>query len=305
LRRGIALLERSLALDPDFAPAHAAISRAHGYMASSGQGDVEASWRVAESGARRAVELDANLGDGHIALGMTELFYRWDVDAAYQHIQKALGLSPGAALARQAFGGYLIVIGEPQRAIEEMDMAARLDPLSMLMLYSLAWAHLEAHRFDDVLEICDRILATDPMFRAAHEGRGYALMWLGRFEEAAREFERVVDITGDPSKGLAPRALNSVLMGRPDQARRALEMLGERASRHPEQSLEVDFAIVHGALGEFDEMARHLEAAAQKRLAEVLFSVNSLLWQEMRRDGRYWEVIERHGLLGIARGRGD
>jgi adenylate cyclase len=301
LRRGIQLLEQCLSVDPSYAPAHAALSRAHGYMASSGQAEVEAGWRAAEVAARRAVELDPNLGDGHIALGVGELFYHWDVDTAYQHIQKGLGLNPGSALARQAFGMHLIVIGEAERAIEEMDMAARMDPLSMLMLYSLAWAQLEAERYPEALELCDRILATDPMFRAAHEGKGMVLLRLGRNQEATRHFERVVEITGDPYKGLAMRGYNFALMGRTDDARHALEMLRERAQRHPEQSLEVDFAVVHAGLGELDDAFRYFEAAAHKRLAEVLFSVNGVMWSELRKDPRYWELIERYGLTRIAR----
>jgi TolB-like protein/Flp pilus assembly protein TadD len=301
LRRCIALIEQSLAIDPDFAPAHAALSRAHGFMASTGQAEV-ASWQAAESAARRAVELDPALGDGHTALAMCELFYHWDADAAYHDIQKGLGLAPGSAVARHAFGVHLIVIGEPERAVEEMEMAVRLDPLSLLILYSQAWALLECERYEEVLALCDRILETDPMFRAAYEGKGFALMRLGRNEEAARFFERVVEITGDPYKGLAPRGFNFGVMGRTDDARNALAMLHERARRHPEQSLEIDMAIVHGGLGELDDTFRWLEAAAQKRLAEVLFSVNSrLFWKELRTDARYWDLIERHGLLGIAR----
>ena len=301
LRRGIQLLERCVSTDPSYAPAHAALSRAYGYLASTGQADVEAGWRAAEAAARRAVELDPRLGDGHIALGVGQLFYHWDVDAAYEQIQKGLGLNPGSAIARQAFGMHLIVIGEAERAIEEMEMAARLDPLSMLMLYSLAWAQLEAERYTDALEVCDRILATDPMFRAAHEGKGLALMKLGRNQEAVAHFERVVEITGDPYKGLAPRGYNFALMGRNEDARRALDMLRERAQIHPEQSLEVDFAIVHAGLGELDDVFRYLEAAAQKRLAEVMFSVNSPMWSELRKDARYWELIGRYGLTRIAR----
>ncbi|MGH7501780.1 MAG: adenylate/guanylate cyclase domain-containing protein [Longimicrobiales bacterium] len=303
LRRGVELLERCIAADPEYAPAHAALARACGYMASTGQMDVEAGRRTADVAARRAVELDPQLGDGHVALGMGSLFYHWDADAAYQQIQKGLGLSPGSALARQACGIHLIVIGEAERAIEEMEIAARLDPLSMLMLYSLAWAQLEAGHYGEAIDACDRILTTDPMFRAAHDGKGFALMRLGRFEEAARSFDRVVEITGDPFKGLAPRGYNFAVMGRTAEARRTLEMLHERAEEHPEQSLEFDFLTVHFGLGELDRVFPYLEAAARKRLAEVLFSVNGQFWSELRRDARYWEVIGRHGLIAIARDR--
>jgi TolB-like protein len=301
LKRGIALLERCITMDPEYAPAHAALSRAHGYMASSGQAPVLEAWRASEAAARRAVELDPQLGDGHIALGMGQLFFHWDVDGAYQHIQKGLGLNPGSAIARQSFGVHLIVTGEAERAIEEMDMAARLDPLSMLMQYSLAWAQLEAGRYQEALDGCDHILAIDPMFRAAYEGKGFALMRLGRHEEAHRFFERVVEITGDPFKGLAPRGYNAAVMGRVEDARHALEMLHERARMHPDQSLEVDIAVVHAALGELDDVFRYLEIAARKRLAEVLFSVNSSFWTDVRRDERYWDLIGRYGLRSISR----
>jgi TolB-like protein/Flp pilus assembly protein TadD len=303
LNRAIRLLERCLAEDPDYAPAHAALSRSHGFLSSTGQAEVEEGWRRAETAARRAVELDPNLPEAHVALGTSELFYRWDMKSANVHLQKGISLGPGSAIARQAFGMYAIVTGDSERAIEEMEIAVRSDPLSMLILYSLGWAFLEAGRASDAIELCDRILETDPMFRAAHEGKGLAFMQLGRLDEAAACFERVVQITGDPYKGLAPRGVNFAFMGRTEEARRTLSMLHERRQRNPHLSLEVDFAMVHAALGEFDQAFPFLEEAADKRLAEVLFSVNSSMWKEVRKDSRYWDIITRHGLLPVARDR--
>jgi tetratricopeptide (TPR) repeat protein len=270
-------------------------------MASSGRADGAASWTAAEAAARRALELDPRLGDAHTSLAMAELFHNWDADAAYAEIQKGIGLNPGSAVARHAFGIYLIVIGEAERAIEEMELAARLDPLSMLMLGSLAWAQLEAGRYADVLQLSDRILSMDPMFRTAHESKGTALQQLGRFDEAAVQFQRVVDITGDRFKGLAQRGHNFALMGRTADARQALEMLHERARDHPEQSLEIDFAMVHAALGELDDALRYLDAAARKRLGGVLFSVNGASWKGVRQDPRYRALIGHYGLMRISR----
>jgi TolB-like protein/Flp pilus assembly protein TadD len=301
LRRGIDLLKSCLKEDPDCAPAHAALSRAYGYRASVGQVDMQSGWQDAEAAARRAVELDPELGEAHVALGLSRLFRHWDVQSAYEHIQKGVGLSPGSALARQAFGIHLIVLGEAERAIEEMDMAARLDPLSLLMHLSLAWAYMEAERYTDAIEVCDRILAIDPMFRAAYDEKGMALMQLGRLQEAAASFQRVVEITGDSCKGLGIRGANFARMGRTDEARRALATLRECAQNHPEQSLEIDFARLHHSLGEFDDAFQYVEAAAEKRLAEILYSVNSPSWREFRKHARYWGIIDKRGLSSIAR----
>jgi hypothetical protein len=78
-------------------------------------------------------------------------------------------------------------------------------------------------------------------------------------------------------------------------------MLHERARQHPEQSLEVDFAVVHAGLGEFDAVFRYLDAGAEKHLAEVLFSVNSVMWENVRKHPEYWDIARRHGLVRIAR----
>ena len=303
MRLCIQQLEQCLALDPDYAPAHAALAWTHGYLASTGQAEAAASWRRSDASARRAVELDPTLGEGHVAVAMGDLFYRWDVDAAYHHLQKALSLSPGSASARQSFGIHLIVIGEAERAVEQMELAARLDPLSKPILHARAWALLESARFEDAIEACDAVLAADPLFRASHEGRGMALAALGRLDEAAGELERVVTMTGDANRWLGPRGYVAGRAGRHDDARRFLRMLDERAARHPERSVEVERALVYLGLGDVDSALAEMDAAAHKREAGVLFSVNGVQWRALRADPRFRELAERHGLAKLARGR--
>jgi tetratricopeptide (TPR) repeat protein len=124
---------------------------------------------------------------------------------------------------------------------------------------------------------------------------------MGRLEEAARMFERVVEITGNPYKGLATRGYVYALLGRTEEARRALEMLKERARRHPEQSLQLDFATIHHALGERDLVLHYMEAGAERRLGAFLFSVNDPMWKDVRTDPRYWRLLDRYGLTRLAR----
>ena len=300
--RCIEELDQCVALDPDYAPAHAALAWTHGYLASTGQAEAATAWRRSDEAARRAVELDPSLGEGHVAVAMGDLFYRWDVDGAYRHVQKALSLSPGSAIARQSFGIHLIVIGEAERAVEQMELATRFDPLSNRMLYSLAWALLEAERHEEVLDVCDRILASDPLFRAAHEGRGMALAGLGRLNEAAEELERVVTMTGDTHRWLGPRGYVAGISGRPEDARRFLRMIDERAARHPGRAVALERALVHLGTGDLDRALSDMEAAAHERLAGVLFSVNGVQWRALRADPRYWRLAERHGLGKLARG---
>lgn len=54
----------------------------------------------AEEAARKALDLDDGLSEAHDALGYAELLYRWDWWAAQQHLQRAIELNPGNALAQ-------------------------------------------------------------------------------------------------------------------------------------------------------------------------------------------------------------
>ena len=79
-------------------------------------------------------------------------------------------------------------------------------------------------------------------------------------------------------------------------------MLDERASRHPDRSNEIERALVHVALGDLDHALSEMDAAAHKRVAGALFSVNGIQWRALRADDRFWALAERHGLAQLARG---
>jgi len=302
-RSAIGIFEQATAIDPAYARAWAALAEAHAYLAYMGQADYAPAWRAAEQAALRALELDPLLGEAHLSLGLIKLFYYWDFDDAYNRVQKALSRNPGLAAAHHAFGVYLSIIGEPERALEELEAASRLDPLSLPHMMSLCWAFLDANRAQDALGAANRMLAQDPMFRAAYEGKGIALFALGRSEEALAVLHRVVDITGDAYKGLSPRGYILARTGRTDEARRILQMIQERERRHPELSLQIDYAILYGALGEVDRALEFLEEAARRRLGDVLFLVNSRIWLDLQHEPAFWTFLDRHGLSRIARAR--
>ncbi len=300
-RRAIEFFTQALALDETYTPALAWQAYCLMHLGASGQANPPATMAAAEAVALQALRLDPLQPDAHIALAYVKLLGRWDFEGGYAALQKGLGLAPGSAVAHHAFGLYLNIVGEFEQAVEEMETATQLDPLSLPTRIVMGWALLNARRYQDALVVMDSILDADPLFRAAADGRGLVLCQLGRYDEALRMFERVVEITGDPYKGLATRGLAYARMGRRDDARRIIEQLEERQAQHPELALAIDFAIVHCSLGDIDQALVHFEHAAQLHLSEVPMAVNGVLWEPMRADPRFLALLERHGLSRIAR----
>ena len=124
-RRG---LERALAIDPNYARAHGALSRSSMELWIRRWDDdrpwtaaIEAAYRSA----REAVRLAPNLSDAHVALGWA-LSYMRQHEAAITEFERATQLNPNSTDYHSAFA--LLVAGEPARAIQTLEAHMRLDP---------------------------------------------------------------------------------------------------------------------------------------------------------------------------------
>ena len=78
LASAVAAYERAIALDPSFAPAHAALANTLVVRGVFGGARPDESYPRARAEALRAVELDPTLAEGHVALGHVRV--QWDRD---------------------------------------------------------------------------------------------------------------------------------------------------------------------------------------------------------------------------------
>ena len=120
--------EKALALDPTSAALNAMLGFIHGLDARFGWwDDREAAIVKARSYADRALELDPNNANGHIALGilclLKERYYE-----AVSHTRKAVQLAPGSADIANLAGFILALSGCPEEALVLAQKSIALSP---------------------------------------------------------------------------------------------------------------------------------------------------------------------------------
>jgi len=124
-RRG---LRQALAIDPNYARAHAALSRTYVYLWVRRWED-DCPWSAAldraHQSARKAVRLAPNLPGAHVALGWALIWMRQH-EAAIAAFERATQLNPNFTDYQFAF--VLLVAGEPARAIQTLEAHMQLDP---------------------------------------------------------------------------------------------------------------------------------------------------------------------------------
>ena len=130
-------LSRALALDPNYPPAHAALSRTYVSLWAH-RWDDDCPWSVAldraHESAREAVRLAPNLPAAHVALGFALIWMRQH-ETAVAEFEHATVLNPN--LNDFVFGWTLVVAGEPARAIKALKAHMRLDPF--YLPFALWW----------------------------------------------------------------------------------------------------------------------------------------------------------------------
>jgi adenylate cyclase len=131
------LLNRALELDPTLASAHAVLAWL--YVIESGAYGLrpfqEAAFLEAEQ-ARMAVNLDPNDAYAHGILAFA-LFVCQEIDAALDHVELALSISPSCAIAHQTRGLILNFSGRPAEGRESLLLAMQHDPREKQQMASL------------------------------------------------------------------------------------------------------------------------------------------------------------------------
>ena len=205
----------ALALDPDFALAHTGIARCYIHLGAQGRLRSEEAYPAAQEAAQRAIELDPEIAMGHVSLGMVRLFFDWDLAGARSCLERAIELNSGSAEARHWAGYCYMASGHFDEFLETAQVAASLDPLSLLALDLLGTANIFAGNPRESLIHYDRALEIKPTFRTAIEGRALAYDRLGEHDRAIEEFLRYQALTPGGVGGLGTRSV-PVRAGGPD-----------------------------------------------------------------------------------------
>jgi len=170
-----------LAIDSMYAPAWGGLAEVYALYPYYASVDFEESLAASEEAARRALALDPNSANAHVALGSV-LRERRQWGAAERELLRAVELAPESSEAHGELSQYLLAVGEFEEAMEEARRSLALDPLSHHKLGLVGVYGLAAGHDEEAVETLWRVrgfpIATISLTAfLAHEGR---------YDEAAR-----------------------------------------------------------------------------------------------------------------------
>lgn len=265
--------EQAIALDPSFAPAHAALSSVYATLGAWEYGVLPPGEALAKAkaAAARALALDPQLAAGRTAVGYVTLHFDWDPDKATAEFDEALALNPTWVDAHHWQSHALCAAGRFRESLAACQRALDVDPLNPLMHVHRAWHHYMAREFTTALEQAERVNEMEPGFHWGHCFRGWALERLGRRGEAVAALRQAVTASGDSPVMLA--GLGHALAAEGDR-RAALKIVRdlERARREKGALYSYEIAVIHAALDEHERATAWLAEATQERSGWLVYA---------------------------------
>jgi len=293
LEKSIDYYRLAIQLAPDFAPAYVALGNAYAVISIRGGPPPSVSYPRAREAAEKALQLDDSLAEAHALLGEVKVNYDHDWNGGEKEFRQAVQLNPNYATAHHWYAAYLASMKRPQEAQAEIDKAAMLDPLSLIINEARGEIRYLARDPNSAIKLCLHAQELDPNFAETYLCLGKAYEQQRQFREADASFKRAVDLSGGNPGPLMMQAHAYALSGRKDLATAAI---GHFFSSKHGYTSNSDVAAVYCAMGQPSQAMTWLEKANVNREEGLNRLAVEPLFDGCRQDNRFQALIERLGL---------
>ncbi len=290
--KAVAAFRAALALDQNYAPAHAGLALAACALGEFRLVPHAEAYEEARSAALRALAMDPSSADAQVALGAVLFLHDWNWAGAARSLERALLFNPSHTDGWLLYRRLLEARGDLAEGLAAKQRALEQAPASSLVHLQIALSFWNQRRYDDMILWANRALTLDPDHLMAREHIAGAYWKMGDFDRQMDEGLKHARSFGVPEETLAAIAATYRSGGR--QA--ILLMTIENTVKTPRGAASAHLALLYGETGQLDEAFGHLNDAIDHRDPCLVHLAVSPQWDVLRQDARFDACLERMGL---------
>jgi len=256
----VAMFEKAISLDPDFALAYSSLARTYVSIFFSFNSDPK--WEAkAYIALEKALSLDPGLAYAYVAKGNLS----WTLSNGFPHekaineFKHAIALNPNIAEAHEALAGVYFHIGLLDAALRELRIALTIDPASRFSRPRVARIHWYQQKYDSALNEFLTVSQTD-----WDREKALVQWYLGQTNEAFKTLDQISGLKNKSSTLQADLA-----------ATYAVLMAGVGRKKEAEEQIQIAIQFGHG-VSHFHH-AEHLIASAYALMGNSKSAVEWLM----------------------------
>jgi len=291
IKKAIELFWQAIHMDPEYARAYAAIANAHRSLTMCCDGH-PLELAQARDAARKAVELDDELAEGHSALAALIYSYDWNFEEAEKEYLRALELDPNSALSHFQYAEFLGRMGRRQESNVEGERARQLEPYSPF--FNAFGANKDPEKAVERIKFAIKL---DPNFYFSHSLAAFIYGGKGMYTEAIEEARLSKKLSPDQTWSDVILSNIFVKAGRPEESRPILDQLLLR-SKKGRFVPPYHIAMVYNNVGDKEKALEWLEKAYAIKDPKMTFLTTDVNWKKVENDPRFQDIVRRVGLPG-------
>ncbi|MDW7761321.1 MAG: protein kinase [Acidobacteriota bacterium] len=262
-QEAIKYFELTLQKDPDYALAYAGLSEVFYAISYWGNVPPHQAYPKVKEFAKKAIEIDKEIGEAHASLGMVYAFYDWNGKEAGRELATALELNPSSAIIHLSYSWFLTLTERHEEAVAEAKRAQELDPLSPLIIAHVGLACIWGRQYDKAIQEMKAGMILAPDFYLMHYYLGLAYRGKQMRNENIAEFEKAVDLSGGAPWPALMLACNYFETGQIEKGETLLQSLEQRVRQAYMPAL--GFAYVYFFRKDLEHTYDWLKRACEER----------------------------------------
>jgi TolB-like protein/Tfp pilus assembly protein PilF len=276
--------EQTIALDPQYALAHALYAEHLLGRAAMGHSPLREVAATIRSLAQRALELDSSIVEAHGALCVLAATYDYDWHEAGHQFALATPGGRGSHLVHFNCGlFYFLGSDRRQEAVEQLRLAVQADPLNLLYRASLALSLVAVGSYDEAEKLLYQSRDLDPNYILTHLYLALSHIARQKFAEALPFAEKAFSMAPWFASCVGLYAGLLVRTGEPDRGRKIVRALGKGEAYGASRGL----AAFHTLCRDIDAAADVYERAIEERDPNIPYSLQSARSIQVRESPRW------------------
>ena len=287
--KAIEQFQLALEKDPNMALAWAGLSQAISQETGFGTEFAEGFARAREA-AEKAIELDPNLADAHLALAAVQIGYDWDWDGVEASLSRAIALRPGDPDIVAQMARLKGISGDFVSAFDDIEMALEQDPLNVTIARTHTGMLSRMGRMDEALEKAEFMVRAMPESGGVYNGLASVHYRTGNLKQALAAAEK-------EKFGFLRLQWEAIIYHDLGDFETAQQKLQELIDEYGDDA-SAQAANVYAAWGDVDETFAALDRGfAIRDPGLVYIKGNRFITELIQDDPRYDEFLRRMNLL--------
>lgn len=281
-QKAIFFLKEATLKDPFFAEAYAFASFCYSFLGGTSQMEQSVAFPLAKETADKAIALNSKLPESHCANGLVLLFQKWDLVKAEEHFNKAKAINRQSDIFLYTYSLFLKAAGRTQEAVEILEEAIVIDPVSYISNTYLAEALSANLQFDDAINQLNRTEELFPSRTYTQLLRAWILVHLKKYQQSI-DIVSVKIPKSDPMfvEFVALRGLLWGLTGDKERAKKCQARIEEMVDEIPEMRFGYYKICIAFGLGDKQVIKNHLKAASDHQQGGIIMAFSDPFWRSL------------------------